>query len=443
MNEDRFFPTLSLIDYFNYNKTMSLYLKIFMFITFYCIKAQAIITPELLKIRILKAYDKNILIINRGKEDHINVQDHIKITNPQGFIARGICIKSGLKISHWKIYRVVNPSLVTMDEEFILTSLNQSAIPYDLADYLTVDFSPYYNDFNDKDYMRPLARQQKRLTEYDLPLTITEKRSRKKENSLESVFNDDNFNLELLKNDFKQMKFDLFFSELNFETLNQNNDHFIGFEYYNMGRKYDFKLYASQLSRKLTERSTNLTYNREFNQASINFRVKRVSDTTSLETHTYAYQDIQGDIGIPRVQMLISPIGLIKHFETDDDNKKGQRTELVFRTLFDQRQYNPDQNSTKTNSGSRLGFEFHLQRTYSALHSMNFDLYYRPRIELATQQLNFNDTLTHIAFRYEYLLNSFMALGLDLQYYKDQQIRQEFNLPDENIIQSLKFILKI
>jgi hypothetical protein len=136
------------------------------------VNAFALETGDRMKSRIVKAYKKNILVINRGLEDAVNKGEHMKLTNENGFIARGICLKSTMQTSHWKIYRVVRPHLVSYDDRYWLNAINQSEIPPSLMKYKEVDIARFLK-YGDKDANKALRLQKKRIAEYDLPDNLT------------------------------------------------------------------------------------------------------------------------------------------------------------------------------------------------------------------------------------------------------------------------------
>ena len=129
----------------------------------------AIDSSDILKVSIIKHYDKNVLVINRGLEDGIYKADHIKLTNQEGYIARAICIKASMLISHWKVYRVVRPELMSYDSVYTLSSMNQSEIPRDLRAFQKKLFNDDYNDISDKDINKVVVLQQERIASFDLP----------------------------------------------------------------------------------------------------------------------------------------------------------------------------------------------------------------------------------------------------------------------------------
>jgi hypothetical protein len=111
--------------------------------------AFALITNENTPTRILKVRPNNLLIINRGLEDGIEISDHGKITNPNGFVARAICLKATKMTSFWKVYRVVYPNKLSLDDEYVLTSINDSEVPKEMEEYQDSRFSQMYVEDNE------------------------------------------------------------------------------------------------------------------------------------------------------------------------------------------------------------------------------------------------------------------------------------------------------
>lgn len=124
---------------------------------------------ESMSSQILKVYPKNVFVINRGLEDGVKVDEHIKLTSTDGFIARGLCIKTSLRYSLIKIYRVVRPELVSMDTHYTLHSIKQSEIAPHIKKLKAFDFTDDYKDFSEADLDLGKNLQQKRIANYDLP----------------------------------------------------------------------------------------------------------------------------------------------------------------------------------------------------------------------------------------------------------------------------------
>jgi len=132
-------------------------------ILLFTINAYALITNENTPTRILKVRPNNLLILNRGLEDGIEVSDHGKITNPNGFVARAICLKATKMTSFWKVYRVVYPNKISLDDEYILTSINNSEVPTEMEEYKDSRFSQMYVEDNEAVF---IAKQKEEEAKY-------------------------------------------------------------------------------------------------------------------------------------------------------------------------------------------------------------------------------------------------------------------------------------
>jgi len=132
-------------------------------------QALSLISSDTMSAQILTYLDKNVLSINRGLDDGIVKGDHMKLTNDQGFIARGICLKAVMGKSYWKIYRVVRPELVSKDSLYTLRAMNQSEIPKDLKKFREADFRALVTEEAEEDAIK---RQQDFIINYDLPEVV-------------------------------------------------------------------------------------------------------------------------------------------------------------------------------------------------------------------------------------------------------------------------------
>jgi len=74
--------------------------------------------------KILSIGPENVVWIDLGRIDHIVDREHIKIFKDGKFAARAINVRVNYQKSAWKLYRVVNPELLT-----IKNSLRLKAIP--------------------------------------------------------------------------------------------------------------------------------------------------------------------------------------------------------------------------------------------------------------------------------------------------------------------------
>src|SRR5690606_9636138 len=102
--------------------------------------------------------------------------------------------KEGMLSSHWKIYRVVRPELVSKDRDFNLYSINQSEIPEDIEElYAKVDFDKKFTEWDEKNLKKQLKLQQKRFAKYDFPKSVNDNVFKKKEKTFSDHIMERNF----------------------------------------------------------------------------------------------------------------------------------------------------------------------------------------------------------------------------------------------------------
>lgn len=73
--------------------------------------------------KILSIASENVLWINKGRIDHIVDREHVKIFYKGKFAARAINVRTNYQKSAWKLYRVVNPHLITKGNKLELKAI--------------------------------------------------------------------------------------------------------------------------------------------------------------------------------------------------------------------------------------------------------------------------------------------------------------------------------
>jgi hypothetical protein len=101
-------------------------MKLIVFILFFYSSASfALEISEKLNLKIIKILPKNIVQINLGTKDQIEINEQVKFYQDDEFLARGLCLKASLDHSFWKLYRVVSPKEFNVNNE----KINLKAIP--------------------------------------------------------------------------------------------------------------------------------------------------------------------------------------------------------------------------------------------------------------------------------------------------------------------------
>ena len=81
-------------------------------------------------VKILKALPGNIVMLNRGLEDGLQRNDHIKISSEtQGYNSRAICLKTSRESSYWKLYRIPYSEVFSQDLTYTISGLADREIP--------------------------------------------------------------------------------------------------------------------------------------------------------------------------------------------------------------------------------------------------------------------------------------------------------------------------
>lgn len=403
--------------------------------------AHALITSDKMPTRILKMYDKNVLVLNRGLEDGIFKGDHIKLTSEDGFIARGICLKSSLVLSHWKIYRVVRPQLVSKDTEYLLHSMNQSEIPKSLEGFREVDFSSYYNDIKDADTKKGLKLQQERIAKYDLPDSIIDAQEREKKEELSETqrFVGENFSKKLLKKDFAKVDFSIFASPISWESLNEQRNLYFGFNVRNNGKKYDLEINGEQRETRIVDRYTQEEVEKVYRHIDGSFLIKDISENWSYFTYALYEQEKQGDIYNPKAQINFGPVGFYRHFK--HRNELGEEFKIGFVPMFDQRSYETLDGKSHERSNARFGFRLFYTEAITKLTSFKADFWYNPYFDLSTQEIEFDDSRTNLKAILNRKMTDHFSIEYQLQYLKDLTYQKDLGVSPENVINTINFRL--
>lgn len=402
--------------------------------------ALALVSSDKMTTQILKMYDKNILVLNRGLEDGIFKGDHIKLTSEDGFIARGICLKTSMLLSHWKIYRVVRPQLVSKDTLYTLRSINQSQIPESLEEFQEVDFSSYYNDISDKDRLKGLEAQQERLAKYDLPESIFDaEKKRKKAPSEVETFIDENFDATTLSQNMDKFSFSLFASPMAWESLNQQRNMYFGFQLKNIGTKYTFELQGEQRETKIVDRFTKEEVEKVYTRVDSSFIINRFANNWSFFSYALFEQETQGEISNPKAQVNVGLVGFYYHLQ--HKNELGEESRLGFIPMFDFRSYEDLEEETFERSNARLGLRLYFVEALAKDLSFKGDFWYNPYFNLDEQDIDYEDSRTNLKAILNKRFTKNFSIEYQLQYLKDQTYKNDLGVNPENVINTINFRL--
>lgn len=418
--------------------------------------AFALTSTDRFDVQILKVYDRNILVLNRGLEDGIIRNDHIKLTNSEGFLARGICIKEGLLSSHWKIYRVIRPELLSKDTVFYLNSINQSELPEDIEEqYASVNFENNFEDWNEKDLQRQLKLQQQRFAKYDFPNSTdgTDIYPENKESYTERLIAK-NFNKRKFMKDMKPLMFTVFASPYSSTSLNEQQTANYGLGIHNKGEKYDIIFNYADDYMKIADPIQNKSIVKAERIINAEFIIRDF--TSSWDLTTYAQYDWArfGGVFTPRQHIKVAPFGM--RFEIEP--KKGvSYSDLSYFLFYDHRvddklepieEFDPNKGGIVVNdyrvdqtttSRVRHGFRLRLQGMLNKNITYYNELWYQPAMSLATWNVDTEDVDMYNLFRLSVLLGDDFYLDLENHYSHDILLKDNYGIEPSIITNVVHF----
>lgn len=409
-------------------------LLIFTFKTF------ALESSDRFETKILKLYDQNILVLNRGLEDGIFKRDHIRLTSSDGFIARGICVKTTMLTSHWKVYRVVRPQLISKDSIYKLRSINQSEIPQDLENFTKVDLSKYYTRFGDLDVTRGLKYQKERVAQFDLPEEASKSNlSRKDKKSKFDQFISKAFKDEELKNDISNVYLNIFASPISLQSrYNQKEIHY-GARIYNIGEKYQFELHSVETQRDIKNPVTEKGYSSKSTHHDGHFQFNKLTDSFSIVSNFSYDREKIGNIYYPHAHYQVGLFGFKFHIWEKDP--KDNFLELSYTPTFDQIEYdNPTGIGAETLDREGIRHFFRVKWHVDLTPTVNnkTEIHYAPFFDLDENESDSTDDNLIFQTTFSYLVSKDWYLDYMYKFSRDKLRGAVYNINPENIFQTLR-----
>ncbi len=421
---------------------MSFILNIFTILVLgiFSFKTFALESSDQFSTQILKMYNKNILVLNRGLEDGIFKKDHIKLTNQEGFIARGICIKTTLLTSHWKIYRVVRPQLVSMDSLYTLNAINQSEIPADLIKYSKVDFTRYFKDFGDEDVSKEVELQQQRIAHYDLPEDAKSTPAFKEVSKSDfDKFVETTFSDKELKEDLSKFYLNIFASPLSYQTrYNQKEVHY-GANLYNIAQRYQFNINSIETQRRILNPVTKEGYESKSSHHDFSFQFNHITDHFSITSYLSYDREKIGNIYYPYRYTQVALLGLKLHVWEQDP--KDNFFEISYAPSFDSMEFS-DPNNLDQSYIQRQGIRHRIRAKIYAdltdrIHSKT-DLLYMPLASISSEEYQFNDNQIRFSQTFSYNLGASFFADYLVQYEVDELRAKVYDISEHNTTQTFR-----
>lgn len=378
--------------------------------------------------KILKAYQQNYLVINRGIEDGIVKGEHVKITNDQGYVSRAICIKPRMQISHCKVYRVVNPDLLSLDFDYTISSIKQSEIPKDLKFLKDIDYSNRYNDYTDKDVNKVIEVQNERIANFDLVNDFKKEDLAPRDSSTKTqALLDKNFNKKKFDEDINNFKLITTASPLSFQKQGGAYSQDIGLKLENNGSKYDFNLGYHSRKNKIVNQYTDNSVTQETTKILASVELKDFSkDVSAISFAESTSQEFDG-IKTPFNSFKVSPIG-VKFYLRNTDNLKSHFT---YSPLFEKVQFDSiTQNKTIEKNYLRHRLTYAMSSKLSSKSELDISIDLQP-------ELTFKELTTRLNCSLDFKIVKNLSLGYSVDFISNSLIEDNYDLENTNLINSL------
>lgn len=396
--------------------------------------AYALESTDNIDTKILKVYNKNVLVLNRGVEDGIFKKDHIKVTSSNGFIARGICIGASMLSSHWKIYRVVRPELVSKDTLYKMKSINQSEIPLSVeAEYAEVDFTPYTETFSDEEVEKQLKLQQRRVVKFDLPQDYKGIAENKRKESLYKQFINQTIEDKKLKEDFSKAYLNVFASPISWQTRFRQKENHYGANLYNYGTKYQFGFNTVETQRKIIDPVSKNQYSSKSTHHDFIFQINKLTEYFSLFSSYSFDKEKIGNTYYPYEYTKIGVLGVKFHIWEEDP--KNNFLHLSYIPVLDDITFtNPADSGDKNlrREGIRHLIKLELKSDFTKKIKNHTMVLYAPFNQSDKKEVDFIDTQLKMSTRFSYALGGQFFADYLMAFERDDLRKHIYDVSADN-----------
>ena len=400
------------------------------------------INDRMANVSVIKHYKGNVIVLNRGLEDAINKYDHIKLTNTNGYIARAICVKSSMMLSYWKVYRVVNPELLSYDPSYTLNSMLQSELPPHMKRYVDKlvaknNDSEYFDDkMKDEDLKKQVELQQDRIVKFDLVNDMKDEPYKKDMPTESEQFLNKNFDSKRLAKDLSTTKIRLFASPIRFQSEDQEKSSNYGAVVSNDGTKYGFDTFIQKTDEKTVNNFTKETVESSETLSRTNFTINNISKNFSYFAHVYYNSRTEGDVDYPESLLQVGFLGFMYHGEEDP---KKRQFDIGYTPLLDYLKTDikyPEEKSLKENN-LRHGLRIRANIPMTNKLSLNSLFWYKPLMDLGKFEMDWEDNKTYWRTSLRYSISEDFFVSYDYEYINDIRRKREFKRDEVNTINTL------
>ena len=388
-------------------------------------------------VKILRVLPKNIILIDRGLEDGILVNDHAKLSQEtEGYSARALCIKVRGDMSYWKLYRIPYAETISKDLSYTIVGMADSEIPFPQASLR--DSVVSFKDSADENKTPPGADPfaikpdlPQKLTERDIIETVgPEKRKLFIEKALDQ---------DQIRRDLQEFRVSVYASPFTRQSINEGESYRYGARAGNVASKYRLLGQFEQQQTKLKDPLTKEEVSTRSTSGQAQFVIHRLNpDMSSLSLINYNSAHFSS-LATPKSHWQFGPIGFTWHMF---ENKTWEYFDLSYIPLYDIRTTdvldpnNGSKSENKTN-GLRHGFRLAIKTKINERVAFENLLWVRPYQDFASWAVDGSNLNLSNDLKLIFNLSENLFFDYNLVYQYDKLWKSLSNLPSSNTINSL------
>lgn len=390
-------------------------------------------------VKILKVVEKNIILIDRGMEDGILINDHAKFSQEtEGYSARAICVRAKADMSYWKLYRIPYSETISKDLTYTLVGMADREIPFPQA-----SLRDSVVKFEDPDEAKkipagadPFAIKRdlpEKLTERDLIETVGPD---KRKLFIEKALNQDQ-----IRRDLQDFRVSIFASPFSRQSINESESYRYGARAGNVASKYRLQAQFEQQQSRLKDPVTEEEVSTRSTTAQAQFVIHRLNpDMSSLSLINYNSQRFSS-LGTPKSHWQMGPIGFTWHMF---ENRTWEYFDLSYVPLYDIRTteiLSPTDGSVSEEkiNGLRHGFRLAMKTKINERVAFENLLWVRPFQDLASWEIEASDLNLSNDLKLIFNISGNLFLDYNLVYQYDKLWETLSGLAASNTINSLNF----
>ena len=389
-------------------------------------------------VKILKVLDQNIILIDRGLEDGIIVNDHAKLSQEtEGYSARAICVRTRAETSYWKLYRIPYAETISKDMTYTIVGMADKEIPAPTSEIRSGKFAFTDPDEAKKEVVEtpdPFAVKRdlpEKLTERDLIETVgPEKRK---------LFMEKTLNRDQIKRDMQDFRISVFASPFSRQSINEGESYRYGARLGNLASKYRLQGQFEQQQTKLKDPLTKDEVSTRSTTGQAQFVVHRLSPSFS-SLSLVNYNSVRfSELATPKSHWQVGAIGFTWHLF---ENRTWEYFDLSYIPLYDSRITEVINEQTGARSevmanGLRHGFRLAVKTRINERVAFENLLWVKPFQDLTSMKLQKDNLNLSNDLKLIFNLAGNLYFDYNLVFQYDSLWKSLNNLPTTNTINSL------